>query len=401
MYSARVLITHADFPRAGDFPLNGQVGLIGIGILEIAGYGQGERQNRQRESCGQVVLVRKKRTWQEWIKALLIGLIPQAGQSIQHALENRGTVQIGRRIQTAAAGRGNQTACRRRTARRKQLHGAAAVGGDGIESHGQQRMVVENSVTRANHGFAIAFGIPSQADARAHIFVTARDAFRYPEGLLRSGVNGGGGREERRNLDVVAETVVKGQLATHAPAVLREKSVWQIVEGRIGLPDALNVRRGNAQAVGLQRGGARQRGREAKSGSGKSPEVDVAAKIELENLRLRRAQLQYVDVGADLEGVAAAHQAEVISELKAPLDAVRGRIRLPPEISVSRYIHANVAPARCIGKAKVQTAARHLQAEFVERGGADDGVMLKREVEIAVLAHSGTRGGVLPRHLVL
>ena len=58
--SAGVLVTDADFPRAGDFPFNGEVALLRVAEAEVFRYRQGEGQNRQRKTSRQIILIGKQ-----------------------------------------------------------------------------------------------------------------------------------------------------------------------------------------------------------------------------------------------------------------------------------------------------------------------------------------------------
>ncbi len=90
MQSASPLVAQAEFPGAGNFPFDGEIGLLCVPILEIARDGQGERQDGQREAGRQIVLVGEERTGSEGIEALLIGEVEHIGQRVQHALEDGG-----------------------------------------------------------------------------------------------------------------------------------------------------------------------------------------------------------------------------------------------------------------------------------------------------------------------
>src|SRR5260370_42474591 len=67
--------TEAEFPRARDFALDGDICLVRVTVLEILGQGKCEWEDRKRESGGQVILVGKERTWRERVEALLIGQV--------------------------------------------------------------------------------------------------------------------------------------------------------------------------------------------------------------------------------------------------------------------------------------------------------------------------------------
>src|SRR5258706_15795952 len=67
--------TEAEFPRARDFALDGDICLVRVTVLEILGQGKCEWEDGKRESGGQVILVGKERTWRERVEALLIGQV--------------------------------------------------------------------------------------------------------------------------------------------------------------------------------------------------------------------------------------------------------------------------------------------------------------------------------------
>ena len=147
----------------------------------------------------------------------------------------------------------------------------------------------------------------------------------------------------------------------------------------VGSADALNVGGGNSQTVGLQSGGGRKIDGltaadgngigKSEGGSGQAAEINVAAEIELENLRFSGAQLNQVYVATHLESVLAAQQRDVIGEFGAALDAIDGGVRLAAEISEAGNVDADVGAAGQIRKTEVQAAARVLEAKFVEIAG--------------------------------
>ena len=55
--SAGVLVTNTDFPRAGYFPFNRKVALLRVAVAEVFRYWQGERQDRQRKTSRQIILI--------------------------------------------------------------------------------------------------------------------------------------------------------------------------------------------------------------------------------------------------------------------------------------------------------------------------------------------------------
>src|ERR1700675_1639141 len=140
-----------------------------------------------------------------------------------------------------------------------------------------------------------------------------------------------------------------------APAVLNEKSINVIVEGLIGSANALNVRRGYSQAIGLQAGGAwesdgltvaeRHRVGESKAVGREAAEIYVAAKIKCENLGFGGTQLDDVVIPAHFEGVPAANERDGSGELRAALDAIDCGVWFAAEISVTRNVDADVGTA--------------------------------------------------------
>ena len=128
MQSPSPLVTEAEFPGAGDFTLDGEIRLVRVAVDEVLPQRKCERQNGQRESRAQVILIGKERTGGERIKALLVRKIEHAGQLVQDALENRGAIQIGGLVQTVAAGgvsRGcTWCSCGKKSARGRNTAGA-------------------------------------------------------------------------------------------------------------------------------------------------------------------------------------------------------------------------------------------------------------------------------------
>ena len=110
---------------------------------------------------------------------------------------------------------------------------------------------------------------------------------------------------------------------------------------------------------------ARQSGK-SERGSRQSAEVDVAAKIQLENLRFSGTQLHDVYIATHLESVIAMQQGDVVGEFRAALDAIDGGVRFTAEIGVAGDIDADIGAAGQIRKAEMQAAARELEAKFVK-----------------------------------
>src|SRR5215467_8415884 len=114
-----------------------------------------------------------------------------------------------------------------------------------------------------------------------------------------------------------------------------------------------------------------------KSARGETAEVDDAAEVKFENLRLLRAQLNQIVVASDFEGVAAANERDMVGKLESPLDAVDRGVWLAAKISVTRDVHGDLIAARLLRKPKVQASPRNLCPKLVEGLVADDGVVLE------------------------
>ena len=87
----------------------------------------------------------------------------------------------------------------------------------------------------------------------ATVVIVPGNAFDHAQGFFGGLVDGGSRGRKRSNFHVVTHTVVHREFSIYAPTVLEEKCKGQIVEGTVGIADALNVSGGNSQAVGLQR----------------------------------------------------------------------------------------------------------------------------------------------------
>ena len=94
--SAGVLVTDADFPRAGDFLFNREVALLRVAVAEVFRYRQGERQDGQRKTSRQIILIGKQGIGQQGIEALFVRQITQVGQAggVQNTLKDGRAIQI-------------------------------------------------------------------------------------------------------------------------------------------------------------------------------------------------------------------------------------------------------------------------------------------------------------------
>src|ERR1700690_2203613 len=75
MRAVRIVVSDADLPILGDFVLDGQIGLLREGVLKIFRDGNCEREQRERKSRRQEILIREQGVCLERIEPLLIGLV--------------------------------------------------------------------------------------------------------------------------------------------------------------------------------------------------------------------------------------------------------------------------------------------------------------------------------------
>src|SRR5258708_39083915 len=95
VHPAGPLVSEAEFPGARDFALDGEIELIGVTVDKVFRQRKCEGENRERESCSQIVLIRKKRTGSRSIETLLVGQVEDAREGVKRALEHRRAVQLG------------------------------------------------------------------------------------------------------------------------------------------------------------------------------------------------------------------------------------------------------------------------------------------------------------------
>src|SRR6202042_2310027 len=130
----------------------------------------------------------------------------------------------------------NQSARRRTPARRNQLHRSPAVRCSRVECNRQQRMIVENPISRPHHRFPIALRIPRKSKSRRHIVHIARNSFHHSQRTLRRRIHRRRRREIGRQLHVIPHAVIQSQLPIHPPAILRKKRKRIVIKRLIRLP---------------------------------------------------------------------------------------------------------------------------------------------------------------------
>src|SRR5690348_9730509 len=220
MLSLCVLVAHTDFPGACDLAFNRQIGLLRNSKFEIPGDRKDERQDGQRKSRSDVILICKKRTSRERIKSLLIWKVEHVRQLIQSALEKRRAIQIGRAVQRISGDTGatsrvssrgrsqrKHSASGRAPSRGDQLNRAATIRGRGIKGYCQQWVIVEQAESRSYHGLSVALGVPRDAEARSHVVIVPRNSFLNAKRFFRRSVERIQRRKQRRDFHVVTHSV--------------------------------------------------------------------------------------------------------------------------------------------------------------------------------------------------
>src|SRR5204863_9673499 len=129
-------------------------------------------------------------------------------------LEDRNRIQVGGRRSAATYARSCKC----------QLSAGRAVGSVAEEVESQQRMVVEQPVRSAEHRLAIALRIKSQTNARLNVVLVGLNSFLQPELVVRGQSEALRRLEFRRNLHVVAQSVIQSDFGIYAPRILPEES---------------------------------------------------------------------------------------------------------------------------------------------------------------------------------
>ena len=191
MQTACPLVAETELPGARDFTLDRKIRLLCVAVDEVLRKRKRKGKNGERESRLQVRLIGKEGTTGERIEALVIGKVKHVQEwgRIQDALKDGRAIEVSGRVQAVATNWSDKPASGGRAARGKQLGRTPTIGRSGVESRGQKGVIIEQTITSANHGFSIACGVPSQAKARREIVIVARDSFHDTEGFLRLGID--------------------------------------------------------------------------------------------------------------------------------------------------------------------------------------------------------------------
>src|SRR5207244_1964867 len=107
-------------------------------------------------------------------------------------------------------------------------------------------MVIKHPIRSADHRPAVALGINCQPNARLNVVLVRLNSFLQPELAIRGQSETLRRLELRRNLNVVAQSVVQSDFGIYAPGILPEKSQWNVVELVARAAETLNVYSRNA-----------------------------------------------------------------------------------------------------------------------------------------------------------
>src|SRR5260370_35166311 len=94
VHSTGPLGTEAEFPRARNFALDGDICLVRVAVLEIFGQGKCEWQDGKRKTCLQVCLIGKERTSGKRVETL-VARAPERTWGIAER-ERRGKLEVNR-----------------------------------------------------------------------------------------------------------------------------------------------------------------------------------------------------------------------------------------------------------------------------------------------------------------
>src|SRR5208282_894721 len=212
-------------------------------------------------------------------------------------------------------------------------------------------MIKEYSERAANYSLAITLGIPGDAEARLNVVLVGLDSLLQSQQVVGGQSQSLWRLELRRDLDIVTNAIVDGQIMAHAPAVLPEDANRDIVKCIAGAAESLNVISREPGPISLDGGKSGEVGEKAGGGIDKS---------ELHNFRLRDApnvkhsavvhgerslQRQVVEVSTELGVVPPDGPRKVVSDLIALLGALNIRIRFASEISIAGNVDRRVRPA--------------------------------------------------------
>src|SRR5215211_1558310 len=157
-------------------------------------------------------------------------------------------------------------------------------------------MVIEDSEGSANRCFAVIPWVPGNGEARRPVVLVARETLLHTHGVLSRLNVGGRKRNARqriaqgqgwnllRQLVVVTNPVIQGQIGTHFPRILRKERHRFIADTADGITKALDEVGRETKPVLLHRSKVRSaRKRRIERGRRQSAKVKEAGEIQLED----------------------------------------------------------------------------------------------------------------------
>ena len=109
------------------------------------------------------------------------------------------------------------------------------------------------SIRSADDCFAVALGVPGDADAGLNVVGVGLNSFLQSQKCYRREGRSGEGREFRRKLHIVANTIVQGEIGRTRQESCQKTPSGLLENESLGTADALNEVSGNASSVGLHR----------------------------------------------------------------------------------------------------------------------------------------------------
>src|ERR1700680_3761677 len=254
-------------------------------------------------------------------------------------------------------------------------------------------MIVKHAVGGTDDGLAVPLRIPRDTNPRLDVVFVSLNAFLQSEIVIARKCKGGGWFELWRNLDVVANAVVQGQVRTDAPRVLPKKSDRNVMERIAGTAETLNKIGGDARTVSLHCIEDRKRGWEGSDGA----EVIHAAIVHGEG----GADRKIIEISPELRVVATDAPGKIVGELIALFDPLYVGVRLATEECEAGDVHGRVSSSRNRGVVEVRKpAAGVLKAKFVHLVVADRPAVLRHSRNVSINLLRGPRISVLPEWLV-
>src|SRR5437879_4133555 len=193
-------------------------------------------------------------------------------------------------------------------------------------------MVVEQTVGRAEHSFAVVLRIPRHAHARLDIVLVGLNSLLQPQKVITGLSKCSRWFELGGNLDVVTNAVVQRHIWPKTPGILPEESQRFIRERVFRTTEPLDEISRKPRAISLHGREAGERNRKAKRRQTDAAEIVHAPIVNCE----RGADGQVVKVCAEFGVAATEAPREVVSELVSIFGALDIRVRLASKICEAR-----------------------------------------------------------------